>query len=358
MKKVTNLTHHSPIPFFLLSFLFMFPLFAKAQITVTEAQFQTIFTPGQSHYYYHADSTVTSVNIGKKGGPNIYDFTGVGFQPMSVSHNYQVSSIPVLAARYPANAITFGNAPDSIENNPVFLFGNDTLFGVGKVSLIPQYRFIHNQPYKITAVVPVTYGGNSYHYTSTHFDTTYSLTGGIDSAITYTATDTVTVDGYGTLKIPGHQLQCLRLKMNHGFFGDKKEFVYLTTGGVVVGVKVSSTQPDSGAVQPMDVMVLLASTVVGVNETPFVPRGFSLSQNYPNPFNPTTVISYQLSALSYVTLKVYDVLGREVATLVNEQKDAGEYKVIFDASTYPSGVYFYRITTGNYSSVKKMLMIK
>ncbi len=87
-------------------------------------------------------------------------------------------------------------------------------------------------------------------------------------------------------------------------------------------------------------------------------NSYSLSQNYPNPFNPSTAISYQLSAFSQVTLKVYNVLGREVATLVNELKHAGKYEVEFNAAALPSGVYFYKIKAGNFTDVKKMLLLK
>jgi len=89
-----------------------------------------------------------------------------------------------------------------------------------------------------------------------------------------------------------------------------------------------------------------------------IPLSFKLEQNYPNPFNPNTVISYQLSSVSFVTLKVYDVLGREVATLVNEQKEAGDYVVNFDASKLSSGIYIYKLNAGNYSSIKKMMVVK
>jgi hypothetical protein len=89
-----------------------------------------------------------------------------------------------------------------------------------------------------------------------------------------------------------------------------------------------------------------------------VPDKYSLSQNYPNPFNPTTNIKYQIANNGFVTLKVYDILGNEVATLVNEKKSAGYYEVTFDASNYPTGVYFYKLTTDNFTETKKMLMIK
>lgn len=85
-------------------------------------------------------------------------------------------------------------------------------------------------------------------------------------------------------------------------------------------------------------------TVVGVGKHGDVARGFELDQNYPNPFNPSTLISYQLAAISHVTLRVYDVLGREVKTLVDAVRSPGRYESEFDAGNLPSGVYFYRLS--------------
>ena len=89
-----------------------------------------------------------------------------------------------------------------------------------------------------------------------------------------------------------------------------------------------------------------------------IPYRFALEQNYPNPFNPTTVISYQLAMNSHVTLKVYDILGREVATLVNEEKLAGRYSVQWNAEGFASGMYFCRIQTRDYTSTIKLLLQK
>jgi hypothetical protein len=86
--------------------------------------------------------------------------------------------------------------------------------------------------------------------------------------------------------------------------------------------------------------------------------GFSLSQNYPNPFNPTTAISYQLPAASQVMLKVYDILGREVAVLVNNYHQAGNYKVEFNARKLVSGIYFYRLQAGAFADTKKLIFLK
>jgi len=88
------------------------------------------------------------------------------------------------------------------------------------------------------------------------------------------------------------------------------------------------------------------------------PTDFVLEQNHPNPFNPTTKIKYQIPELSFVTLKVYDVLGNEVATLVDEELPAGEYEVEFEGRGLSSGLYFYKLSAGNFIETKKMILMK
>ncbi len=95
-----------------------------------------------------------------------------------------------------------------------------------------------------------------------------------------------------------------------------------------------------------------------------LPKDYKLEQNFPNPFNPTTTIQYQLAPLNLpegetsVILKVFDILGNEVTTLVNEKQKAGYYEIKFDASRFSSGVYIYRLTAQNYVSTKKMIVVK
>lgn len=88
------------------------------------------------------------------------------------------------------------------------------------------------------------------------------------------------------------------------------------------------------------------------------PSEYKLGQNYPNPFNPSTVISWQLPVSGLVSLKVYDILGNEAVTLVNEEKPAGVYKITYDASGLPSGVYFYKLQTGEFIETKKMILVR
>ncbi len=93
-------------------------------------------------------------------------------------------------------------------------------------------------------------------------------------------------------------------------------------------------------------------------ETESTPTEYSLNQNYPNPFNPFTMIKYDLPNDNFVTIKIYDMLGRELMSLVNEFKQAGSYSVTFDAANYPSGVYYYKINTGSFVQVRKMILIR
>ena len=93
-------------------------------------------------------------------------------------------------------------------------------------------------------------------------------------------------------------------------------------------------------------------------EVEVMPNENSLLQNYPNPFNPVTNFKFQIVKPGLVTLKIYDMLGKEVSTIVNEELKAGYYSYKWDASKLASGIYFYRITAGSYTEVKKMLMIK
>jgi len=88
------------------------------------------------------------------------------------------------------------------------------------------------------------------------------------------------------------------------------------------------------------------------------PKEFKLDQNFPNPFNPTTKIQYQIPQDAIVTLKVYDILGSEVATLVNEEQEAGYKEVQFNGVNFASGTYVYRLQAGDYVAIKKMLMLK
>jgi len=100
-----------------------------------------------------------------------------------------------------------------------------------------------------------------------------------------------------------------------------------------------------------------SNAMVGL-ENEIVPTVYGLEQNFPNPFNPITKIHYQLPKNNFVTLKIYDVLGNEIITLVNEIKAAGKYQSTFDANNLSSGIYFYKIQAGDFIDIKKMILMK
>jgi hypothetical protein len=143
--------------------------------------------------------------------------------------------------------------------------------------------------------------------------------------------------------------------------------VYLEEGLQKV-IKLDNSQLEDGKHLISDAVMIMINrklspdvVVTSVEEsdiTEETPSNYILMQNYPNPFNPSTSIEYSVPISQYVSLKVYDILGNQVAELVNERKDAGRYEVNFNASNLSSGVYFYKITAGNHIETKKMMLIK
>jgi len=109
--------------------------------------------------------------------------------------------------------------------------------------------------------------------------------------------------------------------------------------------------------RPNVCFVYQTGTGVGNNGS-MLPSKYELNQNYPNPFNPVTNIKYQITNNSFVSLKIYNILGEEVASLINNQQNAGTYEINFDAANFASGVYFYRLEAGINTDIKKMILIK
>jgi hypothetical protein len=125
------------------------------------------------------------------------------------------------------------------------------------------------------------------------------------------------------------------------------------TSGIVMDSKGKNNGTNVGATWKKNSLLTVAVHDVGQ-----VTFDYTLQQNYPNPFNPTTDISYSIPEAGLVTLRVFNILGQEVATLVNHNMQPGKYIVDFDASQLCSGVYIYQLTAGTYTSSKKMMLLK
>jgi hypothetical protein len=171
----------------------------------------------------------------------------------------------------------------------------------------------------------------------------------------------------------GADMYIVKLDSRGGACGTTKQVkTQTTTGGTATSpaFTVSSQYPVVTLITPTMSAGGTVTTICSRNNSPIgqqekgtdelheIPMQFKLEQNYPNPFNPKTNIKYQIAKNSYVVLKVYDLLGSEVETLLSEELIPGTYEIRWDASNYPSGIYYYKLTAGEYSETKKMVLIK
>lgn len=161
-----------------------------------------------------------------------------------------------------------------------------------------------------------------------------------------------------TVNVPaGTYNNCLKISDTH--FDSTGTAVYREYHYYAYGVglvKAERTIPVIDA--HTDGLIGYGTTGVGDVEANTTPRNYLLSQNYPNPFNPSTTINYSLAKEGNVKLTVYNVIGNKVATLLNEYKPVGSYSVQFDGSNLSSGIYLYRLESGNYSAAKKIILMK
>jgi hypothetical protein len=145
--------------------------------------------------------------------------------------------------------------------------------------------------------------------------------------------------------------------------GDWTNWVYDSVGvtlnaGYDNTIRFAATGNDFGNLDEITIVPIAITAVESEDNKTNIPTEFQLYQNYPNPFNPSTTITFDIARAGPVTLKVYDVMGREVAALVDKNLPAGKYRYRLNAFNYASGLYFYRLTAGNWSEIHKMLLIK
>ncbi len=176
-------------------------------------------------------------------------------------------------------------------------------------------------------------------------------------------------------RVISFQLLCLAVAANCSFSQNKVAwssfnmgFAKSQTPGTVVKSVAGqnfvgvSLQPGTHVISGFLADTLLRALPVAVPEQEGIPLTYSLEQNYPNPFNPSTIITFQMPTVGFASLKVYDILGREVATLVNETKQPGKYTVQWDAGSVANGMYFYRVLVQggekSFVDVKKMVLLK
>lgn len=194
-----------------------------------------------------------------------------------------------------------------------------------------------------------------------------AVAGGFNIAVIYGAIDSVDTLSHRMLFLKGFQLE-LTHTMPNPFINDTVfwSFKYTAPDSIVVDTiySVANSVNGDGNPIPGDEWNFGANFPIVIIDNPITvedeisPVQFHLSQNYPNPFNPSTSIQYTVGTRQFVSLKVYDILGNEVASLVNEEKPAGNYKVSFNGAQLTSGVYIYRLQYLNFVETKKMVLLK
>ena len=232
---------------------------------------------------------------------------------------------------------------------------------------IPIYFNDYHQPnFLLTPIIKISSANFNLNFQITHHYTRQPSVPGITSGVDfidsvrmysyYSKNDSIV---YNLPIIPYHittpvninyniSVQLDTLLMNDGFVFNYK---FLAKDKGII--PEYSNSPDTGYYQ-----CIWDTTTTAIETEVSLLQDFSLSQNYPNPFNPSTTISFTISDVRFTTLKIYDVLGREIVTLINEEKPAGNYEVEFSGSNLASGIYYYQLRAGDFVETKKMILLK
>jgi hypothetical protein len=334
-----------------------------AQTTITESDIQTAYAVG-NQYSSYSDTTGTQVFVGSASGTEqTWDFR---MRPFS----YQGSGISI----DPASAPQINEFPEAniVTYSVTALPSGDSVGGHTYNQLTPTMFWFHGvggtegsvtrySPPLPAMKLPCTYN-TTWEYQG---DTNHIIPGLMWTVMT----TNYTIDAFGTVRLPVGDYPALRMKnvtftYSYNVFAGLSRtksitYSFMTRGLAGVTVKIDTTQENLSTVVPEYVMYTRSGTadvieLVGAQ----IPSEFSLEQNYPNPFNPTSSIRYALPIQTHVTLRVYDMLGRVMQTLVDETQEAGLYEVQLDASGFATGVYFYRLAAGSFVDTKKMLVLK
>lgn len=343
---------------------------AFAQITINSSDISAQYTPGNSTTI-HTDTLTQSVNIGQLGSTS-WDFSGL------TSHiTFPINVVDPATTPYHSNfpgsnlgtwsqTIYFGVMADTYS----YLSVNGSLNWHGSFSEseplgLPTTIKITTNPLEPFAEFPFTYN-STINYNGER--TTLTETQGFPPVSTIsTVIRTSVVDAFGPMTLPGgNVVQALRIKEDEiniiqGPFPSYSRtisYTFIAKDGSQLSVPSDTTQPTTGVITNSASISWNGPLVTDVQQISGLPQDFSLKQNYPNPFNPSTNIEYSIPEASFVELKVYDVLGNEVAALVNEEQAAGTYKADFSGSGLASGLYIAKLQAGNYTKTIKMSLLK
>lgn len=329
------------------------------QITINSSDIENQFSVGNSATVHEGDSP-TTINIGSQGGGNDWDFTSLQNGTTTILMSVNPATTPYINEFVGADITLHSIGEYNGEQAEIWgysqLNGSFDFMGSAIVlSSQPGDLFtIKDNPPSVEAVFPLTYNSN---WMQT-FTETSALNGIQIFQSTYSID--VTVDAYGTMTLPGGaSFEALRARyVETDGVNTTVDYNFYSLSGAQVYLYASGSNPPVSGVIDIDGYSWNLQIASSVNQLNNLPDGFSLQQNYPNPFNPTTNIEYSIPEQSFVELKVYDVLGNEVATLVSQEKNAGVYRADFSGNGFSSGLYFAQLASGNYMQTIKMNLLK
>jgi hypothetical protein len=347
----------------------------NAQSPITSSDVANIFAPGKAWISASSSNPQVMMDIGSAGS------TAQNWVTPAITWTDSVTMINVA----PANTPYFSDFPSATHCQYIsgmiqgysgvsysyYRLDNNSLYELGTVA--------HVQIGSIDTVVVLPSGKLLYSFPVTFGTTTPSSSDTTDlgGGVVIIETTTESVDAFGNITMPFGTYPALRVTDNtesKTYFNgalisqsSQLSFSWIAKDAGILQVDIDTSSGNSGTVAlTYAELTQFTSAPSAVNENAAnAPSSFLLYQNYPNPFNPSTKILYTIPAAgsnNHVTLKVYDILGNEIATLVNEVKPAGTYDVEFSSESngkyLPSGIYFYKLTAGSFVQTKKMILLK
>jgi len=346
-------------------FILCFSNLTIAQITITA---DDILKEIGTHETIVGDSSAT-VDVGSSGENQTWDFRNISMQDsLTLEFEYLNPKQTSFANSFPESNI-------AARNTDYYMGLTQQAFDFYKVSTTSMVDLGGQVPVNSSLifkrdtvlVLPLSYGST---WTTVTTDTNKIL-----SIVFSIETDSTvnTVDAYGTIHLPAGDFECLRIRMDEintiqNSFPTPSvetktyiEYHWVSKNDLHLASAKSQpneTDPNFTSTSEFERLDTLNGNMVAIRDKKNQPRGFKLLQNYPNPFNPSTTIKFEVPEQSFVTIKVYNILGQEVATLVNGVKKAGSYEDTFNASNLSSGIYFYRLKTRENTLTKKMILLK
>jgi Secretion system C-terminal sorting domain len=357
--------------------LFLEAAVLSAQTQITSSDVANVFAAGKGWISTNNDDPQVTMDIGSASSssqnwtvPNIAwkdTFTVMNISPSGTPYS---SDFPTATNCQYFSGMVGGYSGTlynyfRIQNNGVYSLGNAIQTKIGSKDTV-----LVNKNETVLFSLPVNYGSSKVISNDT------SDFGG---GTLYITSKTESVDAFGNMTFPFGTYPALRISdievtglyFNGSPFSSDTtySFTWIAKDAGTFDISIDQSTGNSGTVTLTDANLSQFNvTEVAVNDGEITtPSSYMLSQNFPNPFNPSTTIRYTIPSVSngqdnHVTLKVYDVLGNEVTTLVNENKSAGSYEVEFSAkgknTELPSGIYFYKLTAGSFSQTNKMILLK